>query len=296
MTATCSPLRYPGGKSILAPWIAWTMRYNKLSGGTYVEPYAGGAGVALYLLLNLYVDKIVINDLDPLIYSFWKTVVDDSDALISMIEDTPVSLAVRDEQKKIVENFSDYSITEVGFAAFYLNRTNRSGILNGGPIGGLSQSGKYKLDARFNKNTLIEKIKKIVLYARHIDVRNLDALELIDEYETESPSRALIYLDPPYFNKGSQLYRNFYTEDDHRKIADKMKSLKCPWITTYDNCDKIRELYSRVTQEEFSLTYSTGLKRTKGSEMMFYANMEIPVTPFAKSTIYPYPQAWEVVA
>ena len=147
-----TPLRYPGGKGRMGPWIAELMRHNKISGGWYVEPYAGGCGAALFLLIHGYVDRIVINDADSVIYAFWKAVTEQNGELIAKIKSTRVTMAAWRKQREILQNHSAHTQIDVAFASFFLNRTNRSGIVKGaGVIGGLNQDGNYKIDCRFNR-------------------------------------------------------------------------------------------------------------------------------------------------
>lgn len=263
-----SPLRYPGGKGKLSSWVEQFMRHNDLTGGAYFEPYAGGAGIALHLLLQEHVDHVFINDADPVIFSFWWSVLNETEALIDLIERTPVTLEVRESQREIVKNHQDFDTLSVGFAAFYLNRTNRSGILKGGVIGGKNQTGKDLIDARFNKPNLISRISTIALYSNRITLSCEDALTLLKKNPVEGVTKSLTYLDPPYFNKGSQLYRNFYNYSDHSAIRDAMLNFETPWIITYDNCEPINELYSGFNRHEFSITYSTHLSRNKGAEVL----------------------------
>ncbi|WP_406676401.1 DNA adenine methylase [Moorella sp. ACPs] len=274
-----TPLRYPGGKGRLGPWLGELVRYNRISGGWYVEPYAGGAGAAIYLLLEGYVDHIVINDIDPLIYAFWWAVLNDTDNLLRLINDTPITIDSWHKQKKVYASPEQYSTTEVGFATFFLNRTNRSGILTAGVIGGQGQKGHYKLDARFNKKELSRRIQRIAMRRRHISIYQLDALELLNKLIDDLPKKTLIYLDPPYYNKGSLLYKNYYKENDHIKVAEKIKGLKLPWVLTYDDCEPIRFLYRGYPSVKFSLHYSTNLKRPKATEIMFYGNLDLHAPP-----------------
>ena len=223
-----TPLRYPGGKARLGPWMAWMMRHNGISGGTYVEPYAGGAGAAFYLLLNKYVQKIIINDLDPAIYAFWQSVLFDTNNLINLIKKTPVTMRTWKKQKSILDNKFDAEILELGFAAFFLNRTNRSGILKGGVIGGQSQQGNYKIDARYNTVDLIERICRISKQKENIDIYATDAIDLISDLAPKLNQKSLIYLDPPYFHKAHGLYQNFYKPDDHASVSEHVKNISTP--------------------------------------------------------------------
>ncbi|MDR0777788.1 MAG: DNA adenine methylase [Azonexus sp.] len=277
--AFLTPLRYPGGKGRMGPWIAELLRHNQISGGWYVEPYAGGCGAALFLLAHGYVDRIVINDADPVIFSFWKAVTEQVDELIAKIKATQVSMVAWQTQREILATSANHSQLDVAFAAFFLNRTNRSGILAGGVIGGKSQSGAWKLGARYNKEDLIERIRAIGKLAKRISVYGLDALDLLDIVVPKLPKKSLIYLDPPYFQKGSQLYRNFYGPDDHAVIAQRVANLKVPVIVTYDKAKEISELYRSFDQVEFSLQYSTHRARPQATELLIYRNLSLQSAP-----------------
>jgi len=277
-----TPLRYPGGKGRLGPWLGDLIRYNRISGGWYVEPYAGGAGAAIYLLLEGYVNHIVINDLDPFVYAFWWAVLNDTETLLKMINDTPVTIESWYQQKNVHASPDIYSTTEIGFATFFLNRTNRSGILTGGVIGGQDQKGPYKIDARFNKKDLLRRIQRIAMRRRHISLYQLDALELLDNLINNVPRKTLVYLDPPYYNKGNLLYTNYYEEHDHIKIAKKVTCLELPWIITYDDCEPIRNLYKNYSAVKYSLYYSTSINRPVATEIMFYNNLELHEMPLLK--------------
>lgn len=274
-----TPLRYPGGKGRMGPWIAELLRHNNISGGWYVEPYAGGCGAALFLLINGYVDRIVINDADPVIFSFWKAVTEQPDELIAKIKNTRVSMTAWRAQREILASSADHSQLDVAFATFFLNRTNRSGILAGGVIGGKGQSGDWKLGARYNKEDLIERIRVIGKLSKRISVYGLDAIDLLDTIESTLPEKSLIYLDPPYFQKGAQLYRNYYCPNDHAAIAERVAKLKVPVIVTYDNAKEISELYSSFEQVEFCLRYSTHQARPQATELLIYKNISLQSAP-----------------
>lgn len=282
MAAFLTPLRYPGGKGRMGPWLSELLRHNGISGGCYVEPYAGGAGAALFLLMHGYVDHIIINDLDPAVYSFWWSVLNDTESFIELINKTDVTIDNWFKQKEIMKNHADHDLLTVGFATFFLNRTNRSGILAGGVIGGKAQSGVYKIDARYNKVELCNRVKKIGSMRSFIELFNFDACDLIDSIGDSLPKKSLIYLDPPYYEKGSQLYRNHYKPQDHEIISNKVREISTPVIVTYDNCSEIRELYEKENTIEFSFHYSTHLSRPKVTELMVYKNLKIHSSPTMK--------------
>ena len=263
-----TPLRYPGGKAKFAPTIKSIIEKNNLQ-GHYVEPYAGGAGVALDLLFNGHCTDIHINDLDLAVYNFWLSVTTQNADFIQLVQETPVTIEEWHKQKDRLNNIN-LSPLEHGFAAFFLNRTNRSGILKGGVMGGLNQSGYYKLDCRFNKNELIKRIERIGKCADHIHVYNEDALTLLTNVDNIVPERSIIYIDPPYYVKGQGLYRNFYKHSDHVAICQALTNVKTPWIVSYDNHSAIKEIYQDYRQTDYTLNYSAS-RKVKGCEVMIYS-------------------------
>lgn len=272
-----TPLRYPGGKAKLAPFVKELLEVNDLMDGEYAEPYAGGAGVALELLLQGYVSKIHINDISRPIYSFWSSVLNETEAFLRMLKDKRTSIAEWDRQKKILTKMDEHEDLEVGFAAFYLNCTNRSGILNGGIIGGRDQTGPWKIDARYNKAELANRIKAIASQESRIKLTNDDAVDFIKKRVSKMPKKTLVYLDPPYYVKGKQLYLSFYTPDDHLAVAKAVAKIKAQkWIVSYDNVPEIHELYTEHRRITYSLGYSAREART-GAEVMFFSKgLEIP--------------------
>lgn len=274
--AFSTPLRYPGGKGKFAHFVKQVFEANNLLDGHYVEPYAGGAGVALELLFQEYASRIHINDIDPAIYSFWQAAVHHTEELCRLIHDTPVTMENWHRQRVVLANIDQHSLLETALATFFLNRTNRSGILKAGVIGGLAQSGKWKLDVRYNKSDLIRRIELIGRYRNRIRVYNLDAVNLLTEIVPSLPERTLIYLDPPYYVKGSGLYRNFYNHEDHINIAQTLSNVEHPWIVSYDDVKEIKEIYSNYRQDEYVLSY-TAQEKKKGTEVMIYGpNITIP--------------------
>lgn len=274
-----TPLRYPGGKGRLGRWIGEIISTNGLSNGTYIEPYAGGAGAAALLLTKGMVRRIHINDIDPALYSFWKVLVDNSKELVKLIRSSEVTMDARDRAKDIVRHPDGRDPLVLAFSTLLLNRTSRSGILMGGPIGGRHQLGKYKIDARFNREAIIARIEAIASAKNRIIVTNLDAAELLSGLAS-SRSKKLVYCDPPYYVKGYQLYKNHYDHNDHRKISEIMQGLRCPWIVTYDNHPSILDLYKFTQHQTFSLQYSTHTTRKESSEMLFYNKLTLHRPPF----------------
>jgi DNA adenine methylase len=270
-----SPLRYPGGKGRLTQHVIDLIEMNGLVGGHYAEPYAGGAGIAISLLYLEYASRVHLNDVDPAVYSFWKSVLDHTDDLAKLVRDTPLTLDERLRQKATYRD-PDAGTVALGFATFYLNRTNRSGIIHGGVIGGNKQAGEYKIDARFNRTELVRRIEKVGSYAPRISLQNKDAADFIIADLKFLPKRALVYLDPPYYANGSRLYRNTYKHDDHAKIAGLVGGIAQPWIVSYDNVEPIQDLYARFRQQSFGLRYNAN-RRYDGVEVMVYCGgLNIP--------------------
>ncbi|WP_042435588.1 DNA adenine methylase [Faecalispora jeddahensis] len=273
-----SPLRYPGGKSRLAGFIKLAIQNSGIKNGTYIEPFAGGAGVALSLLMEGSVENIVINDYDKAIYSFWRAVKEEPKALIERIETTPINIEEWRRQKDIYCNSSSYSV-DLAFATLFLNRTNRSGILTAGPIGGYAQDGDWKLDVRFNRNAVCEKIEKIAAYRQNIYVYNKDILSLLEKFIPQFGDNVFIYFDPPYYNKGQKLYKNFFSPSDHKRIRDAIaEKIMVPWIITYDDIKAIQELYEGYSVKRFDLTYSAANKGV-ASELMVFSDIAFCPTP-----------------
>ncbi|MGQ3018210.1 DNA adenine methylase [Phenylobacterium sp.] len=281
MDAFNTPLRYPGGKGRLSQFVADLIETNGMTGCHYVEPYAGGAGIALTLLYLEYADHIHLNDLNRSVYAFWYSVLNASDELCRMIRDTPVTMDEWRRQKAV--QATDASLIDLGFSTFFLNRTNRSGIIKGGVIGGKEQAGNWKLDARYNVADLTRRIEKIAGYSSRISLYNLDAVELIERVIPELPDASLVYLDPPYYVKGKGLYQDHYRHEDHAKIAELvMSKIRQPWIVSYDNVEQIRSLYVGRRQTEFGIPYSAGTTYAGSEVMVFCDDMQIPavIEPF----------------
>lgn len=264
-----SPLRYPGGKNRLSKFIAKVCKDNNIN-GHYIEPFAGGASVALYLLMNNIVEHITINDYDRAIYAFWHSVVNRTDELCKMIEERCVNIdtwrqcrAVMDS-KDLTEN-----LLELGYATLFLNRTNYSGVLKGGVIGGREQTGKYKIDCRFNKKNIINKIKAIGARRNDITLTNLDSAILLNNISSNEGT--LIYLDPPYYDKGKYLYMNYFKLEDHKKLGKKVMSISdVKWIVSYDNVSDINNIYKGVDKITYGLAHTVN-KTKVGEEVMFFA-------------------------
>lgn len=268
----CSPLRYPGGKAKLVTFMELIVNRLGHPIDTYIEPFAGGAGIAIELLKNNFVNEIVINDYDKGIYSFWRAILTQTNRFIKDIEKVPLTMEEWEKQHAICMNMNKKYSYELGFATFYMNRTNRSGIIKGGVIGGSDQLGTWKLDARFNRSNLIKRISDIKKLKNKIRLYNKDIESFILHYLPNYERNALVYFDPPYYKKGKQLYLNFFNHDDHVRIKDLInESVNCNWVITYDDTPEIVSMYEGFVRRKFDLTY-TAASRRSASELIIFKN------------------------
>ena len=272
-----SPLRYPGGKNKLSAFIAKICIDNNIN-GHYVEPYSGGASVALFLLIEGFVHNITINDRDRSIYAFWHSVLNKTNELCDLIENAELTIEEWKKQKDIQTNKKTVDLLTLGFSTFYLNRTNRSGIINGGVMGGVEQNGNYLMDCRFNKIELIQRIRLIAKHKKNIRLYRKDAIKLIDKIQQEANNENVVfYFDPPYYLKASTLYMNHYEDKNHKKVSEKIKAIQnIKWIVSYDNVPEIQQLYSECPKKEFSFKH-TAYEIREGQEIIFFSkNLKQP--------------------
>jgi DNA adenine methylase len=262
------------------------MKTNGLTGGAYIEPFAGGAGIAWALLFDGIISSVHLNDLDLAIYAFWRSVLDHTEELCRAIRQTRVTIYNWKKQKAVLQDPSNHSLLEIGFAAFFLNRTNRSGIIRGGVIGGQGQQEKWKLNARYNKHDLIARIQKIAEYSPLIQIYNLDAADFILAVLPTLPSQSLVFLDPPYCHRGHDLYYNQYHLQDHKQLAGLIiKSIDQPWIVSYDNVAEVRGLYANFIQKNYCLSYSAA-DRYVGSELLIFSSgLRLPAKALPTSEV-----------
>ena len=272
-----SPLRYPGGKGKLASFMEYMIDQLGHQGGTYIEPFAGGAGIAMELLLRNVVSRIVINDYDKAVWSFWKAILTETDRFVEEIRTVPLTVDEWQKQHEILVTQNDKYSFELGFAAFYLNRTNRSGIIKGGVIGGQEQAKDWKMDVRFKREELVTRIQRIAARKKDIKLYNKDVNSFIKNYVPLYEENALIYFDPPYFRKGQQLYMNFFNYKDHVRIEQEIREhVNSDWIITYDYEPQIEEIYHNYNLRLYDLNYSVSTKRKANELMIFKDGIFIP--------------------
>ena len=280
-----TPLRYPGGKQKM--WKVLEAFVSENVGGNchYVEPYAGGAGIAMELLERNVVSGVYLNDINPHVHCFWNAVLKHSEELCEMVINTPITVEEWFHQKKVMRMLQTTDI-EKGFAFLFLNRTSFSGIMNGGIIGGRNQTGKYKIDARFSKDRIVAMIKEIAAYRDRIKLTCLDAKDFLGEVVKNVPS-PFLYCDPPYYVKGRQLYMDYYKHGNHVEIAEVMHNLEnVPWIVTYDNVLEIREMYKGFRQFSFDLAYSARTRQVGKEVMICGHSTRVPECIFAQKDLF----------
>lgn len=266
MPITHSPLRYPGGKSALFTATAEVIEKNHLRHHRYAEPYAGGGGLALALLYARHTHKIALNDLDPAIYSLWWSILNENADLRERITRTPITIPEWHAQRATYFKGDVSDPVALGFSALFLNRTNRSGVIKGGVIGGLGQTGTYLIDCRFNRDLLAQKVERIWKYRAQIEISSLDGRAFLDQHDArEEPM--LFFVDPPYYAKGQGLYSNYFEDDDHVQLARSVAALRNPWLLTYDNAVEIAGLYAEHPLYRYSIKYSAAVKRI-GTELL----------------------------
>ena len=267
MSKFYSPLRYPGGKNCIFPFMAELIHENELVGCSYAEPFAGGAGLALHLLMAGFVSEIHLNDFDHSIYSFWNSVLNRGEEFCGWIANVKIDMETWEWAKNVHSNMNNVDDFELAKATFFLNRANVSGIIMGGPIGGPTQKGKYKINARFNREDLIQRIKEISIFKNQIFLYEMDGIEFLKQINRRR-KKYFIYIDPPYVKKGADLYMNFFKKEDHKNLLKQIQKTKKLWLVSYDANDLIINLYKQYNCLSYSLSQCTSNRM--GNEILIY--------------------------
>lgn len=269
-----SPLRYPGGKAKLAPFLARVVAGQERRPTQYAEPFAGGAGAALRLLVDGHVERIHLNDLDPGIAAFWRAATHHTDELVDRIRKADVTIDAWHQHAGRYRQGTGSDV-ELGFATFFLNRTNRSGILRGRPIGGLDQSGAWGIDARWNSDALVERIQLIGLLRQRIVVTEFDARHFLRTLP--SAADTLVYVDPPYLVQGDRLYLDTFSQEDHRELAATLHAAEYRWVLTYDHDQRVtRDLYAKGRCAEFDINHTARVHHVGKELMVFSGGLSVP--------------------
>jgi DNA adenine methylase len=280
MNRYLTPLRYPGGKQRLAQFLAEIIKENDLCAGSYAEPYAGGAGAAIELLERGHVNSIHLNDSCLPVYAFWKAVLFFTDELCHLVATAPLNVDFWKSRRAILRDPRGFDELEIGFAALYLNRCNRSGVLSGGLIGGLQQNGKWLMDARFPRAALIERIRKIAEFSDRIVLRNWDAEYFIREHISALPDQTLVYLDPPYYDRHGRLYLDRYRRQDHLRLSVFIQTeLHHRWILSYDAHPEVLSLYRPLRRFAYDLQYSAARSYMGREALIVSEDLKLPKSP-----------------
>lgn len=272
-----NPLRYPGAKSKLYNYINALLEAEDKIGCTFYEPFAGSAAISLLLLEHNTIKKAVINELDPLLYNFWVSVFNYTDKLIQLIEETDITLENWHYFSKYKDTayLQNKTSVQIGFAGLYLNRTSFSGILKANPLGGLQQKSQYGIDCRFNKAKIIDSIRSLSKFKNRIDIHNMEALDFMQqELRYKRNKKTFVYIDPPYYKEGANLYRCYYTHAQHAALARFILTKTYPWLISYDDADAIRQLYNGTTSQKIHMDYSVHTSRK--AEELLISNLKIP--------------------
>ena len=278
MKPSITPLRYPGGKTWLIPYINKFLEFHSISPGTIIEPFAGSASVTIGLLSSNLMKTGIICEKDPLIIAFWNSALNHNAELCESVLNLDVTMDTWWDFKRYIapESSLHYGTVDLATAFIFYNRTNYSGIINAGPIGGKSQKSSYKLSCRFNKERIIAKIKHLEAYSGRISVVSDDGIELIRRYQKRAEADDLFfYIDPPYYGAGKVLYRDYFRDTEHTELAKTVKTLNSPWLVSYDENEFIRQLYAGSESNYVYTDYQAGHLR-RGVREMLFSNRKIP--------------------
>ena len=270
-----SPLRYPGSKADLVPVVAEIFAESGLSGRPLIEPYAGSASVSLSLVEAGVVPTALIGEQDPLLYAFWRATFDHTDELLERFLDLPITLETWQRLRPLLSIKDPSTVDDLvglGLAGLFFNRANFSGILNGGPIGGMKQASQYKIDCRTNKDEIVCRILSIATLGDRISVHFGDAVELIKA--RRSKTREIFYIDPPYYVQGENLYRYFYRLGDHKRLSEALRKSKSRWLASYDDHHVIEFLYQDFNIRRHGFKYSA--RTPKQHTELLISNFEMP--------------------
>lgn len=262
-----SPLRYPGAQRRLVPYIRSAIHYNDVEPTLFIEPFAGGASVAIQLLGEGTVEQIGLADKDKLVSAFWKVVFSEPEWLIDRVQEVEPSLELWKALKTQVAD-GQLDLYQRAFACLYLNRTSFSGILHphAGPLGGYEQDSEHDIACRFSKDNIIDRIRRLGnLRNRVAFVWNKSwrgSITLIGDMQSRGSisDDVFYYLDPPFFNKSEKLYQHSFGSSDHAQLRNQLTLLDDNWLLSYDDCEKVWQYYGGLGLTGGSLSFVYGPK------------------------------------
>lgn len=292
--------RYPGGKSKLKKVISKHLSiYASENGLEYREPFFGGGSIGIEFL-SMFSNrrrKIWINDKDSGIAALWTSVIRYPDLLKTMVIEFIPSVEAfyqyRDILTSISENLSsEQEIAKYGFMKLAVHQISYSGLgtKSGGPLGGKKQGGKYKIDCRWSPEYICGKIDFLHRLLNEADVRgnqcaNLDFMDLIKDQE-----RAILYLDPPYYEKGNDLYQYGFLESDHVRMANALRETNHAWLLSYDDCQEVRDLYDWAVVERLDVNYSITANKDNDGGRSSRTKPELLIYPEKHASLLKYEQ------
>lgn len=246
-------IRYPGSKAKLAKELFQMFPpelhslWSQSLGFEYREPFFGAGAVGFDVLQMIsHSCTAWLNDADPGMVALWRSVQTNPQRLCDMIHTFKPS-AEKFYEYKEQDDAEIADEVERGFVKLALHRLSFSGLgyRAGGPIGGATQqSSKYNVSCRWNPERMISDVvslhKRMKRFRGRVRITCGDFMPLI----ADAPKGSFIYLDPPYYDKGPQLYKFSMTHDDHVRLANALRECKATWVLSYDDHDAIRELYS----------------------------------------------------
>jgi DNA adenine methylase len=280
-----SPLRYPGSKQKLVPYLVELLHHNDVQIDTLVEPFVGGGSVFLHLLMNGLAKNVIIADKDPLIASFWSVVFSEPEALVSYVRRARVTLKSFYRYKRVLKHPGGFGQDQQARACLFLNRTSFSGLLTQkvGPLGGKNQNSPYSIDCRFIRQTLVTRIRALSKFADRVTVLNWDwrkTISYTEELLAENGSHKslFLYLDPPFYRKASDLYPICFQEQDHRDLHGVLRDLPHNWVLSYDNADEIRELYLDGNHQDVNIEmpYSLNSHAQRREKELLITPLKLP--------------------
>jgi DNA adenine methylase len=270
-----SPLRYPGSKQALVDYVIRFLDANDFRGREWVEPCAGGASVALSLLSRGAVCRATIVEKDPLVYAFWKCLKTQPALLCHLVHGLNITLETWNQFQKYrsADALKKYPLIELALAGLFFNRANYSGIIGANPIGGMSQSSDYKIDCRFTKSTVIDRMIAASLVMDKMTVVRGDVVSYLRRNsERLIQDNSVVYVDPPYVLQGKKLYRHHFKTRDHMRLAEFLNAAPFPWLVSYDNVPFVVELFRGQKVRPIWLKYT--VRRARRADELLITNQD----------------------